>query len=130
MRNFQGIVFIWRQTNKEIFKSGLVYLKIWIKNSLKWRKTLIYFLRTRPSWNSFIFLNLYHCSFESLNSFLTSDWIRVFISAAYCEICCINILCFSRVGQNSFNISMDFVECWDSFRMSITSWSQTYCPLL
>ena len=27
MRNFQGIVFIWTQTYKKIFKSALVYLE-------------------------------------------------------------------------------------------------------
>ena len=26
MLDFQGIVFIWKQTNREIFKSALVYL--------------------------------------------------------------------------------------------------------
>ena len=25
MRNFQGIIFIWIRTNKEIFKSALIY---------------------------------------------------------------------------------------------------------
>ena len=29
MQNFQGFIFIWTQTYKEIFKSALVYLQWW-----------------------------------------------------------------------------------------------------
>ena len=51
MRDFQGIVFIWKQTNREIFKSALVYqrlkyfVELYISGSTNTRKLVFYRLK-------------------------------------------------------------------------------------
>ena len=91
MQNFQGIVFIWTQTYREIFKSALMYLsgkkfmweeicgkKVWMA---LWHQSKISGIYLSASENKLVFCGIYLCKLKNVSKFCELNFSSVISDA-------------------------------------------------